>query len=326
MDLFKTVLNLTVKYQTVLGYGALSLLAAGGEHIFSLVVFSCPCDSWNFMYSLVFLLVPALILFLLGYLLNIRMWRLLTGCCTSNNCCHRLCGAGLHCRCLWMFWQLTYVSALAPLTWIALALLNGGYYQCAVTGQQRDFIKERLCINETQKCVEELLLLPCAKSLELTFPHQQVDLVQRRLMAESQVLGWILVACIMLIVAVFACISRCRSPVSYLQLTFWKTYIEKEQELFNQKTNVHATKLAERNLKSFFEHTIPEPFPMPNSQEWQKISSLYAFSNKQQHYSMIHKFVELASRNNSIISSEGDAVPPTELNFIDIAGIAESGL
>lgn len=66
MDKFKTVLNIAGK-QTNLGFGLIALLTAGGEQIFSAVVFKCPCNELNFVYGIVFLLVPALALLLHYY-------------------------------------------------------------------------------------------------------------------------------------------------------------------------------------------------------------------------------------------------------------------
>lgn len=87
MEKFQAVLNLHHKHQSALGYSLVTLLTVGTERIFSTAVFQCPCTaSWNLLYGLVFLLVPALALFLLGYVLNARTWRLLTGCCARDAC------------------------------------------------------------------------------------------------------------------------------------------------------------------------------------------------------------------------------------------------
>ncbi|XP_062429055.1 calcium homeostasis modulator protein 6-like [Rhea pennata] len=103
-------------------------------------------------------------------------------------------------------------------------------------------------------------------------------------------IGWLLITSIVTLALVSACLSRCYSPVSFLQLKFWKIYLKREQEVFETKAKEHATKLAERNVNCFFESTEPTPFPTPSSEDWQKILLLYAFSAKEQHYSMIHKY------------------------------------
>ncbi|XP_030051059.1 calcium homeostasis modulator protein 6 [Microcaecilia unicolor] len=317
---FKPVLNLVVKHSALLGYGTLSLLAAGGEQLFSAVVFRCPCNSWNFSYSLVFLLVPALVLLLLGYVLSTRMWKLFTGCCASPR--PRLYGGGQYCPCLCIFCQVTAAVALAPLTWIASALLNATFYECAMSGYPNITLGKSLCLGKDATCPQEVSRVPCANTQHLDMKKSQVEeiLLQRR--AESQVMGWLLIAGIMTLGLVFMCISHCCSPVSFLQLKFWKTYSQREQELFEQKSKEHARELAERNLKSFFESTKPAPFLTPSAKEWQQVSSLYTFNAKEQHYSMLHKYVERAEGTTSIRLSEGDGSPPIVLEFVDNCGEA----
>lgn len=107
-----------------------------------------------------------------------------------------------------------------------------------------------------------------------------------------QILGW----CIIIISAVLGllgtCYTNCRSKVSYLQLTFWKRYVEKEKEQFDTFAMEYASKLAERNLKSFFENRDPEIFPFPNHKAWEEISALYTFSKSEQYYSTLQRYVE----------------------------------
>ncbi|KAM4771025.1 calcium homeostasis modulator protein 6 [Rhinophrynus dorsalis] len=313
MEYFKTVLNLGTKYQSILGYGALSLLAAVGEKVFSTIVYRCPCNSWNYVYGLVFLLVPALILLLLGYMLSSQMWKQVTGCCNSGkskHCC-QLCGRGL--RFLQILCQVTCISALPPMIWIALALMNGSYYECIVSGLNWNHI----CAYKAE-CIMELPRIPCAESFKLNLSEMEVDEIQRKMRAESQVLGWSLIASVLILAVLFSCISRCFSPVSYLQLHFWKTYLEKEHELFDLKSKEHAASLAERNVNSFFEQNKPEPFLSPTCKEWHQISSTSTFNKKKQYYSTIHKFVELYDRQHSIKSLEGDTLLPTEMHFVDV--------
>lgn len=113
MEKFKALLDLQIKHRSALGYGLVTLLTAGGEKIFSTGVFQCPCTAtWNLTYGLVFLLVPALALFLLGYALRARTWRLLTGCCSRSAST----GSSSGLRSALVCAQLSAVAALAPLT------------------------------------------------------------------------------------------------------------------------------------------------------------------------------------------------------------------
>ncbi|XP_053880250.1 calcium homeostasis modulator protein 6-like [Malaclemys terrapin pileata] len=314
MEKFRTVLDFCLSHQKVLGYSVVSLLTAGSERLFSAVAFQCPCNSWNMLYGSVFLLVPALILFLLGYLLNVRAWRLFTGCCAPGRCC-----CIIHRRRFWRYvgvlWLMTVSAAVAPLTWIAVALLGANFYECAVSGSS--LLQRHLCQGRGTECHEQVARIPCGGTL----PKEAQTFVS--LQTQSQVLGWILIASIMALVLAVTCINRCRSPVSFLQLRFWKIYLEKEREVFERKAKEHATKLAERNLKCFFESTEPEPFQTPSNKDWQQISSLYAFNTKGQYYSMIHKYVS-ANRGTSIKSTEEDMFSPA-LGFVDGTDCNETG-
>ncbi|OCT80329.1 uncharacterized protein LOC100037121 isoform X1 [Xenopus laevis] len=317
MEYFKTVLNLGVKHQSVIGYGALSLLAAVGENVFSTVLFECPCNSWNYIYGMVFLLVPAVILFFLGHMLNFPLWKHMTGCCNSEKPRHHVCRRWvLFFR---VFWQMTFVSALAPLIWIALALLNGTFYVCIVSGLKL----EHVC-DHKEKCIKELPHIPCPKLITSNLSRAEITQVASFMRAESQILGWTVLGCVLIVVVLSTCIRRCISPVSYLQLKFWKMYIEREQELFDVKCKEHATKLAERNISIFFDHTKVEQFETPKNNDWNQVSSAYIFNKKTQFYSMLHRFVEYPDRKKSLISLEGDMVSPAEMPMVDMIDGFES--
>ncbi|ELV12345.1 calcium homeostasis modulator protein 6 [Tupaia chinensis] len=310
MEKFKEVLELQRKHHNALSYGLVTLLTAGGERLFSAVVFQCPCSaSWNLRYSLAFLLVPALALFLLGYALSARTWRLLTGCCMSG--AHRTCGSGWSgfLACL----QLTATSAVAPLTWVAVALLGGTFYECAASGIAS--LAPRLCSGRDPSCAADLPLVPCNQA-----KASDVQNLLKELKAQSQVLGWILIGAGIFVLLIFTFVAKCLSPVSFMQLKFWKIYVEQEHTIFKSQAKEHATELAKENVKCFFERSHPKENNTPSIKEWQQISSLYTFNPKEQYYSVLHKYVSREEKNDSIRSSEGDAVIPM-FDFVDTTSI-----
>uniref|UniRef100_A0A8C5PMK0 Calcium homeostasis modulator family member 6 n=1 Tax=Leptobrachium leishanense TaxID=445787 RepID=A0A8C5PMK0_9ANUR len=300
MDHFKNIFQLLKKHQTALSFGSLSLLAAVSETALSTIVYTCPCNSYNYMYGLVFLLVPALILFLLGYMLSIQLWEQVTACCNNADGEERCCLNTRVYNYLWRFIKVACVSALAPLTWIALALLKASFYECIISGLQWDYVKTRYCDLKTG-CPEIFPLLPCLSSLRSSSPpvdlsKKDVEEVLSSIRAESQILGWILIAAVLLLAALCICIKRCCSPVHYQQRKFWKTYITKEQKIMDKKTKELATRFADRNVTVFLEQTQPDPFIMPTTKEWKQLSSPYSFKANMKHYSMIHKLVDGESR------------------------------
>lgn len=176
MEKFKAVLDLQSKHRSALGYGLVTLLTAGGEKIFSEVVFQCPCTAtWNLPYGLVFLLVPALALFLLGYALSARTWRLLTGCCCGSARCSSWRRRAFVCA------QLSATAALSPLTWVAVALLEGSFYQCAVSGSAR--LATYLCEGGNSSCTTKLPQIPCNQEAKM-------QEIRSQLKAQSQVRLW----------------------------------------------------------------------------------------------------------------------------------------
>lgn len=183
MDKFKTVLNIAQK-QSNFGFGLVALLTAGGEQIFSSVVFKCPCNELNFLYGMVFLLVPALALLLLGYILSKRMWKLLTGVCQHRA---KLCRWRNLLAAATAFFQISTTAMVAPSSWIAVALLSGNYYECAMTGTNLSAYNQHVCKDTKTKvlCEMELHRLPCGKGSQVP-PSAREDVLQA-LRAQSQV-------------------------------------------------------------------------------------------------------------------------------------------
>uniref|UniRef100_A0A8C3M6C6 Uncharacterized protein n=1 Tax=Geospiza parvula TaxID=87175 RepID=A0A8C3M6C6_GEOPR len=273
MDSLQKAVDFYIRYQTTLSFSIVSLLTAASERIFSSVVFKCPCNSENLVYGYSFLLVPAFVLLLLGYMMNTRTWRLFTGMCSPEK----------HLQyCSWRTWAhfcqlfvpMTVKVSVAPFTWIAVALLGANFYECAASGS--NMTAHLFCKNNTNYSQEQLYKMPCDEELSA---------------AMSSLIGWFLIASIMTVALISTCVTHCFAPVSYLQFKFWKIYSRKEHKHFEIKAKEHATKLAERNTNCFFEATDPAPFHTPSNKDWQKVSVSYTFNPQEQYYSMLHKYV-----------------------------------
>ncbi|KAB0394279.1 hypothetical protein E2I00_005688, partial [Balaenoptera physalus] len=184
---------------------------------------------------------------------------------------------------------------------------------CAASGSA--FVARRLCFGRSPGCAAQLPLVPCH---QVQAPDVQ-DL-QKELKAQSQVLGWALIAVVIIVLLIFTSITRCLSPVSFLQLKFWKIYLEQEQRILKSQATEHATELAKENIKCFFECSHPKEYNTPSIKDWQQISSLYTFNPKEQYYSILHKYVNRKEKNRSIRSSKEDAVVPV-LGFVDSSDI-----
>lgn len=181
MDILRHLFQLCADKKSAIGYGFLTLLTAGGQQLFSLVVFQCPCTEHNLMYGFVFLFAPALILMIISFFLNSRTWKFFTGCClTSKNMCPK----GFRCQGLYVFLQLTLNALIVPVMWISIALLHGTFYTCAMSGWQNPEYVQHLCRNKSEQCKTQLFKVTCGKAAMPADDTQEVVLV---LQAQSQV-------------------------------------------------------------------------------------------------------------------------------------------
>uniref|UniRef100_A0A8C0B205 Calcium homeostasis modulator family member 6 n=1 Tax=Buteo japonicus TaxID=224669 RepID=A0A8C0B205_9AVES len=277
---------------TVLGHSIVSLLTAASEHTFSFVVFKHPGNPGNVLYGSVFLAVPAFILSL---------------CSPWGTCSH---------RCL-VLPSVTARALVDPgFSWITVAGLRASFYKCAASGSS--LITNLVCKGKGRECHKLLLKTPCNEKLLEEIPGEFLSL-----QAQSQLIGWLLIVSIMTVALIVTCVIHCRSPVSYLQLKFWKICSKKERELFGTKAKEHATRLAEINTDCFFEATNPAPCQTSSDEDWQKISFLETLNSQEQYYSMIHKYIN-TNRGNSIRFREGNQKPPV-LGSVDEESASESG-
>uniref|UniRef100_A0A8C7Y3B5 Calcium homeostasis modulator family member 6 n=1 Tax=Oryzias sinensis TaxID=183150 RepID=A0A8C7Y3B5_9TELE len=297
METIQPILKFASK-QTNFGYGLLALITACGEQIFSSVAFKCPCNELNFIYGLVFLLVPALALLLLGIMLSNNTWKLTTGLCHRNP---KLCKwRNLKSMGVTVI-QISVYALVAPSTWIAVALLRGSYYECAMTGANSTRYRKNVCrgVNSEAECITKLQMFPCKSA------GNESEEVLLTLRAHSQILGWLVIASILISSMLGFFVARCFSPISYLQLKFWNNYVEEEDQLMDDYSSAHAKKLAERNMKIFFKIQDPTETPTPPSprcppaniftpstEDWKKITFVNKSSPKDQIYSTLHRYVE----------------------------------
>ncbi|XP_036623893.1 calcium homeostasis modulator protein 6-like [Trichosurus vulpecula] len=288
MDKYRLLLGHLTKHHKTLGMSFLSLLTAGGESLFSNVVFQCPCNAnWSLPYSLFFLLVPALILLLLGYLLSTKAARLMTGCCardqgdTSEEIPDKP-GYSRMKMCCWRVTcsRITLTAALAPFTWIAVALLGGSYYECAASGNE--WMQKYLCQGQKPNCTKEVLQMPCQKT-----NSKEIQGLLNMLRAQSQMLGW-LITLLMVCCATAKFCTFCKSQVSFLQLKFLKIYKKQEKEILTTESKKYATELAERNVKCFFENVRLDSVRIPGSDEWKEISEVIEPTDTA--YSALHEY------------------------------------
>uniref|UniRef100_A0AAX7ULU3 Calcium homeostasis modulator family member 5, tandem duplicate 2 n=1 Tax=Astatotilapia calliptera TaxID=8154 RepID=A0AAX7ULU3_ASTCA len=182
MDNFQSILRFLVNQKTTIGYSFMALLTIGGERIFSMVSFQCPCNhDQNFAYGVTFLLGPAAVLLIFGIFSSTRFWKLYTGCCLNPM---KLCPRGNCFGCLRVFLSIFTGACVAPIMWLCVALLNGTFYECAVSGLDDSLVVDLFCKNKTLKCREELARVPCDRSKLSSEERMELLLMFR---AQSQI-------------------------------------------------------------------------------------------------------------------------------------------
>ena len=182
MDNFQTVLRFFMNQKSTIGYSFMALLTIGGERVFSVISFQCPCNqSQNFAYGLTFLLGPAAVLLVFGLFFSSKLWRLYTGCCLNPV---KLCPRGNCLSCLRVFMSIFSKACVAPIMWLCVALLNGTFYECAVSGLDDNLVVDLFCKNKTVKCQQELARVPCDRSKLSNDERMELLLMLR---AQSQV-------------------------------------------------------------------------------------------------------------------------------------------
>ncbi|NXX88276.1 CAHM4 protein, partial [Centropus bengalensis] len=281
--------------EAVLANAVIAMLTIGGQQLFSFFTFSCPChEGLNLIYGLAFLGVPALILLVVGYALNNQTWRLVTGKSSplqEEAPLNRLLQCKLIC---FVLCSITGRALVAPVTWLAVTLINGSYYVCAMS----EYVPENYYEPSPNVTASEyrriLAAFPCSQLVppELSRARDEVILLLRY---QSQVAGWLLIAVVVITVFLSYCLASCFSPLSFLHFRYWNSYVHNEQELFDEATDQHSKLYAMQHIRKFFGF-VPgsedvKEIRIPSLKEWQAISGL-AFLNQvdEEHYdySLLH--------------------------------------
>uniref|UniRef100_A0A6I8NLU5 Calcium homeostasis modulator family member 6 n=1 Tax=Ornithorhynchus anatinus TaxID=9258 RepID=A0A6I8NLU5_ORNAN len=162
MELLHKAWDFFAQHESVTGYSLLGLLTVGGEILFSLSAFQCPCGDRSFTYGLVYLLAPALALLFLGYILNGQTWKLFTGIWLNPR---KVFPPEKRCHFFYILGKISLQVCIAPVMWMSVALLNGQFYVCAVSGSPASWRRAGLCAHVSGPCLEELPRVACNQTV-----------------------------------------------------------------------------------------------------------------------------------------------------------------
>ncbi|XP_069829747.1 calcium homeostasis modulator protein 4 [Dendropsophus ebraccatus] len=310
--------------ESIIFNAIVALLTVGGQQLFSFFAFSCPCSpTENLRYGLAFLGVPALILLIVGFVFNDNTWRLFTGSTYDYNIQERsrqslLMKYKLIC---FVLGSVAGRALVAPVTWLAVTLLNGSYYSCAASefaNVERYDIFKNLSADARKFTLAQF---PCAQLVPSNFSRVREE-VLLELKYQSQVSGWLLIACVAVLFFIILCVARCCSPLTYLQLNYWTSYVNNEQTLFEKATDQHSKVYAMQNIKKFFgfspgDKNVSE-IRVPSSTDWRAVSGLDLLKVVNQeycHYSLLHAWADEDPTDGKVVHIDGgqvtvDTAPP----------------
>ena len=226
-------------------YGSVAAITVGLQELFESVVFNCPCEG-HFAYGLGFLWAPALLLFLLGIVLDKnsrgRHPRTLNKekAKTSLRRCFKT---------VFAVFDAFIRAAIAPTAWLVLSLLQQHYYTCTYFGPSLDSA-ETVQTNTSDKCYFELGIR--SKNLEEMYKTR------------SQIAGWNLLMMAMLVLFTSVCIHRCIQKEKQLRILSLEYYRHVEAKEALEQFHARAKELARHKAKGeicdLFKRTINKDF------------------------------------------------------------------
>lgn len=282
--------------------GLIALGTVASQTMYNIFAFSCPCSSGrNYRYGLAAIGVPALVLFLIGIMMNKNMWDLVSECRLRR--CRKLARVAAFA----VVGSVIGRAAVAPVTWMVISLLRGEGYVCALS----EFIDPTTLKDfPLGQGSEVMARLPCEGSVHTELQSFWLE-IERRLKYESQLFGWLLVAVVALAVFVMLCAKRCCSPLGYQQEAYWSQFRSCENDLFQRTAEAHARLHAAESVKSFFgfvalekeereqilEHQGANPV---SSTEWNRVTGVYLYREKNglPLYSRLNKWAQYNVENN----------------------------
>ncbi|KAJ8402747.1 hypothetical protein AAFF_G00364190 [Aldrovandia affinis] len=299
---FKFVSLFFKSKDVVIFNGLIALGTVASQTAYNIFAFDCPCSfGRNYRYGLAAIGVPALVLFLIGIMLNKNTWNLVSDC--RIRACKKLSAASAFA----LLSSIMGRAMVAPFTWTVLSLLRGEAYVCAFS----EFVKPYSLENfPNGYALGDLAGFPCdAVPKEVLIFKGEIE---RRLKYESQFLGWLLVAMTSVTVFLLMCLKRCCSPLGYQQETYWSHFRSSEHQLFQRTANVHAKILAAESVKSFFGFVALDEAEKGQLQEhqenknlipssmWNHITGVYLYreNNGDPLYSRLNKWSNFPATNN----------------------------
>ncbi|TNM99793.1 calcium homeostasis modulator protein 3 [Takifugu flavidus] len=295
MERLKIVLQYFQSNSESISNGICIILALVSVKLYTSFDFNCPClPQYNKLYSLGVMIVPPIILFFLGVLVNrhtgvmMDEWMRPLGNRSKNPAVVK-----------YLFSAMIQRALLAPLVWILVTLLDGKVFICAFSISVDPTLFSGQPNNTGLDVVKMMAKVPCKE--DIIFRNSSFrKAVSRYVRCYSQAIGW----SILLFLIVLGALGRLLKPCfedhgSFLQTRYWSNYLDVEQKLFDETCVLHARDFARKCVVQFFEDMredtvlhLPHPlnFRCAQEEEEEEDDRLHGISKQDQMNQLLNKW------------------------------------
>ncbi|KAM4636665.1 calcium homeostasis modulator protein 1-like [Discoglossus pictus] len=250
MDKFRMIFQFLQSNQESFMNGICGIMALASAHLYTAFDFNCPClPNYNMSYGMGVLIVPPIVLFLLGFVMNNNVsmlaeeWKRPTGMRQKDPAVLR-----------YMFCSMTQRALIAPAVWVSVTLLDGKCFICSFcTSVPLDKLGNMTGVDLSEKEIKRILArIPCK---EIYDGHDIIpqEVAARYLRCISQALGWTFVLIMTFMAFLVRAIRPCFTQAAFLKSKYWSHYIDIERKMFDETCTEHAKSFAKLCIQQFFE-------------------------------------------------------------------------
>ncbi|TMS35340.1 hypothetical protein L596_002764 [Steinernema carpocapsae] len=269
--ILSTFSNVFTNYGPSVFNGLIIVSTISGQSLIRKLTFACPCAyPLNIIHATAFIFGPAIALFIFGVTINQNTWKLVHGCCfRAPETRHQW-------KTILVYWTSILSQALiAPIAWLFVAFLDGGYYQCLRAANYCPITSSPQCHNSTASMLDPLYdSISTSGTVCAACICSMNDAHAKMLQSESQVIAWMLLILVGVTAMTIICFIRMLDKYTYVQNTYVGTYRAEERKIFENAARDHARKVAEQNCENFFSQG------RWCKEDWDSVSSVPYVSNK----------------------------------------------
>ncbi|XP_077469758.1 calcium homeostasis modulator protein 3 [Stigmatopora argus] len=296
MERLKLILQYFQSNSESISNGICIVLALVSVKLYTSFDFNCPClPQYNKLYSLGVMVVPPVILFFLGILVNrhtgvmIDEWIRPVGKRSKNPAVVK-----------YLFSAMIQRALLAPMVWILVTLLDGKILICAFSVSVDPILFSGIPNNTGLDVMKIMAKVPCKE--DIIFRNGSFHkAVSRYVRCYSQAVGWSILLFLIALGALGQLFKPCfEDHATFLQTRYWSNYLDMEQKLFDETCVLHARDFARTCIVQFFddmrknvEFCSPHPqiiehFSVKGEKEKQK--RLYGITKQEEVDNLIKKW------------------------------------